>query len=306
MKEHSAISSRDLGLEFAATCGRYFLGLEHLHYGYWPKGLAVNINNLRAAQEHYTDFLLSHIPAGVHTLLDVGCGSGQTSKRLVELGYKVACVSPTPTLSSRVRLTLGDSGRVFECRFETLQTDERFDLVLFSESFQYIRLKDAIEKSFELLNPGGYLLICDVFRKDTDADTGKKGVGGGHRLAKFHREIKSMPFELLEDVDITERTSPNFILLDEAMQNVVRPMLDSGMSFLSGRFPFMSKLLGWIYSRRIKRLYEKYFDGQRSSDNFVRAKTYRLFLYKIASCVPTEYPQRSNTLLGLKNTCVPV
>ena len=75
MKKRPAITSRDLGLEFAAICGKHFLGLEHLHYGYWPEGLPVSINNLRTAQENYTSFLLSQIPAGVRTILDVGCGS---------------------------------------------------------------------------------------------------------------------------------------------------------------------------------------------------------------------------------------
>jgi hypothetical protein len=45
MKKPAAISSRDLGLEFAAVCGKYFLGIEHLHYGYWPEDLPVRIDS---------------------------------------------------------------------------------------------------------------------------------------------------------------------------------------------------------------------------------------------------------------------
>ncbi|MBN2019058.1 MAG: class I SAM-dependent methyltransferase [Sedimentisphaerales bacterium] len=288
MNRQTTISSRDLGLEFASICGRYFLGLEHLHYGYWPDGLPVNIHNLRAAQEHYTNFLVSHIPAGIRSILDVGCGSGQTSKHLVELGYSVACVSPSPMLSGRVRQLIGDAGQVFECRFEELQTDGRFDLVLFSESFQYIRLTDAIEKAYEILKPAGYMLICDVFRKDVKEQAGKNGVGGGHRLAKFYREIENLPFERLEDVDITSRTSPNLQLLDEAMQDVARPIVDSGMDFLAGRYPLMSRLLGWLYRRRIEAAYGKYFKGARSSVDFESFKTYRLFLYRSISAVPAD------------------
>jgi len=286
MKKLRKISSRDLGLEFAAVCGRYFLGLEHLHYGYWPDGLEVNINNLRAAQGNYTNFLVSHIPSGVRTILDVGCGAGQTSKRLIDMGYKVACVSPSPALSSRVRQLLGDEARIFECPFEKLVTDDRFDLVLFSESFQYIRINDAIEKTFELLNPAGHLLICDVFRKDIPLTAGKMTMGGGHRLSKFQRIIAELPFELLQDVDITDQTIPNLDLLDEALQNVVRPMLDSGMDFLTGRYPLTSRLIRLFYRRRINAVYGKYFNGARSGEDFEKFKTYRLFLYRAVPAVP--------------------
>ena len=288
MKDLVKKSSRDLGLEFAAVCGRYFLGLEHLHYGYWPDELEVNIKNLRAAQENYTGFLVSHIPAGVRTILDVGCGTGQTSKKLVDMGYKVACVSPSPALSSHVRQHLGDAGRVFECPFEKLVTDDRFDLVLFSESFQYIRLKEAIEKTFELLNPAGYLLICDVFRRDLPSASGKMKMGGGHQLAKFRCQIANLPFELLQDVDITERTVPNLDLLDEALRNVVRPMLDSGMDFLAGRYPLTSRLIRWFYCRRINAVYGKYFNGNRTGEDFAKFKTYRLFLYRAVSAVSSQ------------------
>ncbi len=312
MKKLTKISSRDLGLEFAAVCGRYFLGLEHLHYGYWPEGLEVNINNLRAAQENYTNFLVSHIPPGVRTILDVGCGAGQTSKRLVDMGYKVACVSPSPVLSSRVKQLLGDEGRVFECPFEKLVTDDKFDLVMFSESFQYIRLRDAIEKTYQLLNPAGFLLICDVFRKDPSLSAGKMNMGGGHRLSKFQRQIAELPFELLQDVDITERTIPNLDLLDEALRNVVRPILDSGMDFLAGRYPLTSRLIRWFYRRRINAVYGKYFNGRRTGEDFEKFKTYRLFLYRAVSAVPASpdvsrgVPAETQTSnLGLKQALIP-
>jgi SAM-dependent methyltransferase len=302
VKKQTKISSRDLGLEFAAICGRYFLGLEHLHYGYWPEGLAAEISSLRLAQEKYTQFLISHIPAGVRTILDVGCGSGQTSKQLVDMGYKVACVSPSPTLSQQVRQLLGNSGRVFECQYEKLETEDKFDLVLFSESFQYINLEKALEKTFELLNPASWLLICDIFRKDIE---GSSGVGGGHRLAKFQTNIANYPFELIEDMDITERTAPNLDLLDETLRKVARPLLESSMNFISGRYPLMSRFMRWKYRKRIDTVYSKYFDGHRTSEDFHNFKSYRLFLYRNNCAVDVKSNHPANPLtLCCRNTSV--
>ncbi len=132
------------------------------------------------------------------------------------------------------------------------------------------------------------MLICDVFRKELTSAEDKKGMGGGHRLSKFTREIANLPFELLQDIDITEQTIPNLDLLDEAMRNVVRPMLDSGMDFLAGRYPLTSRLIRWFYRRRINVVYNKYFNGRRTGDDFAKFKTYRLFLYRAFSPVPAE------------------
>ena len=285
MNKQTPKSSRDLGLEFGAICGKFFLGIEHLHYGYWPADLDVNINNLRIAQEKYTDFLISHIPAGAQTILDVGCGSGQTAKRLIEMGHKVACVSPNPTLNKKVRQLLGDSVRIYECRYEDLETDDKFDLVLFSESFQYMKVDKAMAKTSQILSPTGWLLICDIFKKDID---GVKNTGGGHRLSRFYRYIANLPFNPVEDLDITDFTSPNLDLLDQTLKNVVEPILESTISFLSGRYPLMSKFMLWIYRRKIEKAQNKYFNGNRTSEDFRKFKAYKLFLYRNAVAAPTE------------------
>ena len=295
MKKHPAITSRDLGLEFAAICGKHFLGLEHLHYGYWPEGLPVNINNLRTAQENYTSFLLSQIPAGVRTILDVGCGSGHTSKRLADMGYNVACVSPSPVLSAKVRELMGDACKIYECKFEDLQTEDKYDLVLFSESFQYMKARRALDKTIEIVNPGGYLLICDIFRKDVELGPDKKGVGGGHLLSRFYSQAAAGSFEQIKDIDITDRAMPNMDLMDDTMKNVVRPIVDSTINFLGGRYPLMSRAIQWLYRKRIGNVYQKYFNGNRASADFVKYKSYRLLLYRYTCKVPAGNPVVSNT-----------
>jgi len=293
MKKHPAITSRDLGLEFAAICGKHFLGLEHLHYGYWPEGLPVNINNLRTAQENYTSFLLSQIPAGIRTILDVGCGSGHTSKRLSDMGYKVSCVSPSPVLSAKVRELMGDACKIYECKFEDLQTEDKYDLVLFSESFQYMKVRRSLGKTLEILNPGGYLLVCDVFRKDVERD--QKGVGGGHLLSKFYSQAAASSFEQVKDIDITNQTMPNMDLLDDTLKNVVRPIIDSTINFIDGRHPLASKVIQWLYRKKIDKAYQKYFYGNRASVDFVKLKYYRLLLYRYTCKVPAANPVVSNT-----------
>jgi SAM-dependent methyltransferase len=277
MKKRKHKSSRELGLEVAAICGKHFLKLDHLHYGYWTADLPVDIANLSEAQRRYTDFLISQVPDGVRTVLDVGCGTGQTAKRLTDMGRRVDCVSPCPALAERARSLLTEASRIFQCPYEQLDIQNKYDMILFSESFQYIRLDTAIEKSFTLLGPDGYLLIFDPFKTTTNGHT---GVGGGHNLTKFYERIAAYPFKLLVDLDVTEQTAPNLDLLDETMNNVARPVLDKSLDFMTGRYPLIVKFLRWKYRKEIRKTYEKYFNGQRRSDVFKNLKTYRLFLYR--------------------------
>jgi SAM-dependent methyltransferase len=269
--------SREIGLELAAICGKHFLKLKHLHYGFWTKDLELDITNLHIAQEKYTDFLVSHVPDGVKTILDVGGGLGQTAKRLIDMGYKVDCVSPSPFLNERIRSLLPSASEVFDCTYEQLDAQSKYDMVLFSESFQYVCIEKALQKTVEVLNDGGYLLICDVFKLNI---SGNGAMGGGHKLAKFSDSLAQYPFEQVEDIDITEQTAPNMDIFDDTVKNVLGPAIDSGLGYLTDKYPLTVKFLRWRYRNKIDRAYRKYFNGGRNGEEFKKFKTYRLFLYR--------------------------
>jgi len=266
-----------MGLKIGWIFGEYFLKLEHLHYGYWTGELEEDITNLRFAQEEYVKFILSHIPKGVKTILDVGCGSGRVAHRLFSLGYKVDCVSPNDFLAQQARELIGQKCEIFECKYEDFDTQKRYDMVMFLESFQYIKLEKALFNTAKLLNDGGYLFICDFFRKDVE---GRQQQKGGHELKKFFALMEKYPFASLEDLDITEQTAPNIRLLDDAMNRVAKPAIDSIGEFLAQRFPKSVKLVSWKYQKELDKTYKKYFSGGRTAEDFKKFKTYRFLLYR--------------------------
>jgi SAM-dependent methyltransferase len=280
MRKSDKKSSRELGLEVAAICGRHFFKTEHLHYGLWTNGLSVDLANLHTAQEKYTQYLLEHIPQGVKTVLDVGCGTGKNARRLLDMGYMVDCVSPSSLLSEWTSELLGKAGTVFTCRYEQLQTERRYDCILFSESFQYVNLDRAIEQSVRLLNDGGYLLVCDVFKRFPKEREGNNVIGGGHYVGKFLERAKEAGLEQITDEDITAQTAPSVELLDNAMRGVVGPVLEASLSFLRERHPMVTRLLCWRYKKKLAKVRDKYMNGHRTSDDFRKYKTYRLFMYK--------------------------
>jgi len=279
MKKAGKHVSREVGLEIGSICGKYFLKLEDLHYGYWTNGLEVDIINLHIAQANYSKFLISHIPDRVKTILDVGCGTGAITKRLLDLGYHVDCVSPSAFFAEQSRKLLGDGINIFQCPYEDVETQKRYDLILFAESFQYIGLEQALEKTFRFLNEDGYMLICDFFRKDV---AGRGSQGGGHRLSKFCDLVAKYPLTLIDDLDITEETAPTIDILADALKNVGQPVLRSGLRLLSGRHPVLFKFLTWKYRKRLNKINKKYFEGAITGEDFKKFKSYRLLLYKNA------------------------
>ena len=272
----TAMGSRELGLDLAQIAARYLFHTDHLHYGYWPSELPVEMANLREAQENYVNLILETIPSGVSTILDVGAGTGALAKRLKTEGYQVDCVSPSPHLTQKIRTKLGDEQQIFESKYEDVKTERRYDLILFSESFQYIKLKTSLGLSMQYLNPGGHILICDYFRNDTPD---KGPFGGGHPLSEFRIEVARHDLTMLVDKDITPQTAPNLDLVADCVLNAVMPMKQLLFDFAACKYPLPYRLLTWLFRKPLAHFDTKYMGGKRSGANFQVYKSYRLLLF---------------------------
>ena len=277
MSKRKKVDSKEVGLELGLVLGRYFLKTDDLHYGYWPEDLEADVVNFPKAQKNYSDFIFSHIPDNVHRILDVGSGSGNFAKRLIEKKYLVDCVSPSKYLTNQIREKLGDSANIFPCIYEEVQTDERYDLILFSESFQYIKIKEALDKSLSLLNNKGYVLICDFFKTDTE---GKSPLGGGHSLSKFQEILSQFSFEEIENIDITKETAPTIQILDDFLSKVGFPFRDMLSRYFQSNYSGFTKFLNWKFKDRFEKIDRVYFSGSMNSGAFRKYKSYRLFLYR--------------------------
>jgi SAM-dependent methyltransferase len=275
---HSAVKwgkrrYNDIALQLA----RRLYGLEYLHYGYF-KDLSPTIDQLPQAQEAYVQLLLAAIPDGVADVLDVGCGGGGIARQLLDRGYQVSCVDPDPYMMTTTWETTG--GRIgvhhgFYEKIEDLRAASA-DLVLMSESCQYINPVAGFQQTLHVLRPGGHLLIADFFKiRDLDQPYLSRS---GHRLEKFLAHADNAGLELIHQHDITPETAPTMDIYQAILLGKVIPVVDALSAALSRRHPWVHRALRRMFGKKAAQLRLKYH--HQDSATFSHYKGYFVLLFR--------------------------
>lgn len=93
---------------------------------------------------------------GVGRALDVGCGTGQVSRRLIEAGWEAVGVE----IDDRMAEVARNHGVGVEvARFETWESDQPFDLICSGQAWHWIEPDVGYRHAADLLRPGGRLAV---------------------------------------------------------------------------------------------------------------------------------------------------
>jgi len=274
-KRIKKVDSKEVGLEIGLYIFKFFLKTEYLHYGYFKDGLAADVSNLKKAQENYAEMLFENIPEGTKTILDVGCGSGKTAQELIKKGYQVECVSPSILLNKYAETLVGEKGKIHNSKFENFKTDKKYDLVMFSESFQYINMNDSIPLALNYLSENGKILICDFFRTDMPE---RGPLGGGHKYKEWLEILEKYPVTIEKEKDITNETAPTIDIVDQMAKEVLMPTWKLVFMLAEDRFPLLMKFVKWKYKAKLDKMENKHFSGERNGVNFKKYKIYKMYL----------------------------
>lgn len=263
----------DWGLKFY----RDVLKLDSLHFGYWEAADELTLENMRRAQDRYTEHLKDLIPDGVKKILDSGCGAGVVARRLKDSGYDVTGITPDEyqaTLFARRNPDI-DFRRT---RLEDFRAAAPYDLVLFSESFQYVGLAAALDKCLEVLKDGGYIIISDYFRK-----TREPYYRTCHVESDFLEAVAQRSLTILETRDITDKAAPTLSLGARIYSEYALPTLEIITGYAAERHPLLSRLLAALFYFPLKKvrgyLYERMTDKVDAA-KFRRLMTYKVFVLK--------------------------
>jgi len=99
------------------------------------------------------------LQAGTH-VLEVGPGTGQVTRRLLEIGAKVVAVEPDARLAEFIRERLSDQVELVEHTLEDAELPAgRFDLAVAASSFHWVDEAAGLASLRGALRPGGWIAI---------------------------------------------------------------------------------------------------------------------------------------------------
>ena len=272
--------------EFGLVAAQQLFNIEDLHYGFWDKDDEVSLSTWQVAQEKHTKFLFDYIDKyiknkNIDRLLDIGCGVGITTKKLLENKYNVDGLVPYQWMADYAKnitykYKTDIKGHIYDCKFENIPIEDnikKYDIAFFSESFQYVNMEESFSILNQILKPEGIIIIFDFFKKD-DIE-GKSPLGGGHSIGSFYKLVKQFGYNIVDDKDVTKNLSPNLKLVNDFIVDRFIPFSSTLNKFMLSRYKTFYKIFKWLLRKKIDKLSFKY-SADRNEENFIKYKTYRL------------------------------
>lgn len=265
-------------LDLFARIFKVFADTPWLHYGLWLPGETPSMPKLRQAQERYVDKLVALLPPAPASVLDIGGGTGAMAGRLHSLGYDVEMLTPSEVQVGLAREALGDSVKVHLSRLEEFSTDRKFDVCLFSESFQYMPMSVSLPKAKAMLKPGGRVVIADCFRSENYR--GDRQIGGGHRFSNLPMRAEEVGFRITSDEDVTAMAAGTILLDQRVYQEVISPIVSDLGTSVRSRSAVLHWLIGAVYRLFVRntereRIADRLKAEHRTPERFMEMNTYR-------------------------------
>lgn len=261
----------------------YYLGLTgspYLHYGYWqplPTSTEdLTISRLCAAQEAYTAHLLEFIPARTNTVLDVGCGMGGNAAYLLARGFAVEGLAPDSFQQSMFLQHTSSQAPFYLTTFEEFQPQRSYDLILFSESSQYIAADDLAQGAARLLTCGGYLLLADMLRVDAGYRTGI--FSNCHVAADLHAALVRAGFKTVTTEDISKQIVPTIDLAVHLFRTFGLTTMKYIAALAAIAVPPLHALIGSLFGRQVQELIA---EGVEARAIFERHFCYEIQLWQL-------------------------
>jgi MPBQ/MSBQ methyltransferase len=214
---------------------RYYEDSGFLNWGYWD----ARPKSQREASEALVDKLLDKIPQKGGRILDVACGLGASTRRLM---HSYATHMITGINFSEFQLAEARK-RAPGCTFRCMDAarldfpDAQFDAVICVEAAFHFDTRDAfLREALRVLKPGGWLVLSDVLFRGYLASVVARVPRGNHvaSIADYARRLEAAGFEQIDVQDATAASLGGFY------RNIVRwPMCERA----SGRMRFAESIL---------------------------------------------------------------
>ncbi len=268
---------------------QYYLdltGSTYLHYGYWepiPSATdELTVTKLRIAQEAYATHLLSFLPPDIHRVLDVGCGNGGNALTMIEKGLQVEGVAPDPLQQAKfLEKTKGQS--IFHVNtfdefvenYQKLPSKPIYDLLLFSESSQYMSPESIADGAACILKSSGYVLLADMLRKDPEY---REGMFSNCLINRdLHKAMENAGFKLITTDDISAHIAPTLDICVQSFETFGLSTIRYIAKLIAIAVPPIYAILRYFLGNSIKKLIT---EGLQASKLFHKHLCYEIQLWQ--------------------------
>jgi SAM-dependent methyltransferase len=139
------------GRRIARSAGRRLFGLDPVAYDSARPGHAPRVYEILVERCGLT--------AGTR-VLEVGPGTGQATRRLLDHGARLVALEPDPALARYLEDTLSTRIEVHVTPLEDVDLEAaHFDLAVAASSFHWVDELPGLAKLFEALRPGGWIAL---------------------------------------------------------------------------------------------------------------------------------------------------
>jgi MPBQ/MSBQ methyltransferase len=183
-------------------------------------------------------------------VLDVGTGRGETARALAETGASVVTLSPDRNQGRWLACAPHPKINFVPRRFEDFRTPaEAFDVVIFSESSNYVALDNLLTHSASLTVAQGSLVIAAPFL----LGRGSSVYRDMHLQSELRTKLERSVWRIDEEHDFTVNVAPTLCIGRRLIERRVVPSARAIDGYIAAHGPISLRVLGWLlrsYRRR--------------------------------------------------------
>ena len=192
---------------------RYYGGSGFYNFGYWATGAA----SQREASEALVDTLLARLPQQDGSILDVACGLGASTRRLL-LSYPPQAVTAINISAAQVETARRNAPGATVLQMDAVKlafADESFEAVICVEAAFHFGTRAAfLAEAFRVLKPGGALVLSDIlFKRFTSGISDRIGVPKANLfpdIASYRAQFDALGFKNVTVEDATDECLGGF------------------------------------------------------------------------------------------------
>ena len=121
----------------------------------------------------YQNYLIKYIPKNCNYILDVGCGTGELTKKLSLFGKEIIGIDISENMVSEAeKRNYDEKIRYIKISVEDYleETDKRFDIIISIAALHHMNEEKILKMMRDKLTEGGKILILDLVQNKTIVD----------------------------------------------------------------------------------------------------------------------------------------